>query len=111
MPYGQFLNGVAKLLDYCFAASVAGILFCPKIPAKLDSSISSPTEVALVPSGMSWSRNLKHGEGTTCSKEVWFENAENSGQTFGATDGGNRDRAATEYIAESSWVLPSNCAT
>ncbi len=33
------------------------------------------------------------------------------GPTFGATDGGNRGRAATEYIAESFWELPSNCET
>jgi hypothetical protein len=33
------------------------------------------------------------------------------GQTFGATDGGNRGRAATEYITGSVWELPSNCET
>jgi hypothetical protein len=47
----------------------------------------------------------------TYSREVWFENTENWGQTFGTTDGGNRGRAATEHIAGSFWVLPSNCAT
>jgi len=42
---------------------------------------------------------------------VEFESNENWVQTFGATDGGNRDRAATEFTDESFWALPSNCET
>jgi hypothetical protein len=38
---------------------------------------------------------------------VWFENAENWVQMFGAFDGGNQGPAATESTAESSWGPPS----